>query len=81
MPLRINQDILVYALYEYMLRVQDDLECDLRQVRNNALIHTQADDLDLVYWLEGNVKLQTAREIFGDVSRIIKLYRNNRSPP
>lgn len=78
---RINQDILVYALYEYMLRVEDDLVCDLRQVCNNALSHIQADDLDLVYWLDGNVKLQTAREIFGDVSRIIKLYRNNRSPP
>lgn len=76
-----EQDILVRALYEYMLRVDEDLECDFKHVRNNALIRQNPDNLDLMYWIEGNVRLQTTREIFGDVSRIIKMYRNNRSPP
>lgn len=76
-----DNDLLVIALYEYMLRVQDDLEVDLLQTRNNALRYVDADNVDLVYWLEGNARLQTAREIFADISRIIKMYRFSRLPP
>lgn len=75
-----DQDILVSALYEYILRKQDDLEIDLDRCRDNALMFVQPDSLDLVYWLESNVRLQIACEIFRDITFILKTYRAKPPP-
>lgn len=70
-----SNSFLVTCLYEYMLRIDSVLEDDLARSRK-----LESDNMDLVCWLECNVRLQTAREIFRDISRIIRI-SGSRSPP
>lgn len=70
-----SNSFLVTCLYEYMLRIDSVLEDDLARSRK-----LESDNMDLVCWLECNVRLQTAREIFRDISWIIRI-SGSRSPP
>lgn len=64
----LSNSLLITCLYEYILRVQGELEDDLARARK-----LESDNVDLVNWIECNVRLQTAREIFSDITRIIKI--------